>query len=205
MYSLLRLFAFAISKTLWRLSYSGKENIPKSLASGLIVSGNHQTYMDPVWIAIPIKSKKIRFLAWDRAFNWRFIGRLMRYMGAVPVNTRTGRSTDAWRAAREALGEGNAVMIFPEGEREFADGKLLPFKQGAVRLALESGVPILPVTVKGANKVWPQGMRYPRTGKVRIVFHPLMEFTPPKNGGDRHEQLKRAEDELRAVIESAMD
>lgn len=203
-YAFLRLIAIVVCRTLWRLKHSGLEHIPEQLTSGLVIAANHQTYIDPVWVAIPIKSKRIRYLAWDEAFNWRFIGWLMRYLGAVPVNTRSGRSTDSWRTARETLDEGNAVMIFPEGEREFGDGKLLPFKQGAVRLALESHVPILPVTVKCGNDVWPQGLKYPKLGRVEIVYHPLMKVPPVPAGSDRHEHVKNVEEELKRIIRSAM-
>ena len=48
------------------------------------------------------------------------------------------------------------------------------FKAGAVRLALEAQVPILPVTIKGGNRVWPQGWRFPRPGKVVVTYHPLL-------------------------------
>ncbi|MBK7513222.1 MAG: 1-acyl-sn-glycerol-3-phosphate acyltransferase [Chloracidobacterium sp.] len=51
-------------------------------------------------------------------------------------------------------------MIFSEGAREFADGKMLPFKNGAVRLALQAGVPILPVTVSGGSRIWPRSRKY---------------------------------------------
>lgn len=202
-YALLRAVALATSKIAWRLRFQGAENIPVG-DGAFIISGNHQTYIDPVWIAIPIK-KKIRFLAWDKAFTWPVVGRLVRYLGSVPVDTRSGRNTDAWRSAREALKKGNAVMIFPEGEREFADGKLLPFKPGAIRLALEADVPILPVTVKGANKVWPQGMKYPRPGRVEIIFHPVMRFERVAPGADRQEHVRRCEVWLKEVIASAMD
>lgn len=204
-YGILRAIAIAISKTVWRLKHSGTQNIPLHLASGYVIAANHQTYIDPVWIAIPIKSKKIRYLAWDEAFKWRFVGGLMRYLGAVPVNTRSGRSTESWRVARRTLDEGMAVMIFPEGGREFPDGKFLPFKPGAIRLALEANVPILPVTVRGANRVWPQGFKYPKPGRVEIVYHPLMYLGEAPTGKELHEFVRQSEESLKEIIASAAD
>lgn len=202
-YEVLKAIAIAVSKVAWRLKHTGTGNIPYN-SRGFVIAANHQTYIDPVWIAIPVK-QQILFLAWDQAFSWPLIGRLIRYLGSAPVNTTSGRSTQSWRAARDTLSEGNAVMIFPEGEREFEDGAFLPFKPGAIRLALEADVPILPVTVKGANRVWPQGWRYPRPGRVEIVYHPLLNLGAVPPGKDRHEFVAQSEERLREIIASALD
>ena len=189
---------------MWRISFVGTENIPNQDGRGLIVAGNHQTYLDPVWVSIPLKMQ-VRYLAWDMAFRWPVLGSLMRYLGAVPVNTRSGRSTESWREARMALAQGAAVMIFPEGAREFGDGAPMPFKSGAARLAIESGVPILPFAVRGANRVWAQGMKYPRRGTVEIEFLPVLEFGPCPEGVDRRAFVRICSEKLESTIVSKMD
>ena len=69
------------------------------------------------------------------------------------------------------------MIIFPEGEREFADGKLLPFKQGAARLAVQAGVGILPVTISGGDRIWPQGQKYPKIFRRAVItYHPTIEI-----------------------------
>jgi 1-acyl-sn-glycerol-3-phosphate acyltransferase len=70
--------------------------------------------------------------------------------------------------------DGGAVVIFPEGGRGNADGSMRKFKPGAVRMALEAGIPILPVTIRGGHRVWPMGIRFPRVGRVEVIFHPLV-------------------------------
>lgn len=170
-----RLTVFVMSKILWRLEYIGKENIPQNSKRGLLIVANHQTYFDPFWIAVPVK-RKLRFMAWDAAFQWFLIGRLIRYLGAFPVNLERG-SLQSYRQAVKFLRAGANLFIFPEGAREFSDGKLLAFKSGAVKIALQADVPILPVTVSGANKIWAQDMKFPRPGKVKIIFHPLIKVT----------------------------
>ncbi len=67
-------------------------------------------------------------------------------------------------------------MVFPEAAREFADGKLLPFKSGAAKLALQANVPVLPVTIRGANRVWAREMKFPRFGKIEVVYHPVLNL-----------------------------
>ena len=97
-------------------------------------------------------------------------------------------------------------MIFPEGAREFADGKLLKFKTGAVRMAIEAGVPILPVTLRGANKVWAREMKFPRPfRKIEVIFHPLFHVPPPtEEVADLREYARPITEELKAIIEKEL-
>ena len=94
-------------------------------------------------------------------------------------------------------------MIFPEGGRSTSSGSLERFKAGAVRLALEADVPILPVTIKGGNRIWPRGWRLPRTGKVVITYHPLYhaEQSPEE---ETRACAKRESERLAQVIASAL-
>jgi 1-acyl-sn-glycerol-3-phosphate acyltransferase len=177
---LCKLIGFCISKIFWRIRFSGTENIPKDMPGGLIVAANHQTYIDPVWICLKI-NRKVRFMAWDRAFDWFIIGRLIRYLGAFPVGLNRRGYVQASRKALQVLKDGATLIIFPEGEREFSDGNLLPFKLGAVRLAMEANVPILPVSIRGGNKIWAQDIRFPRFNKVEIIYHPLLKIEPSEN------------------------
>ena len=70
-------------------------------------------------------------------------------------------------------------MIFPEGGRGNPDGSTKKFKAGAVRMALEAGVPILPVTIRGGERVWPSTHRLPRLGcQIEITYHPPIHVAP---------------------------
>lgn len=198
----IRYFGLAISKILWRIKFRGTENIPQNRSGGLLVVPNHQTYFDPFWICIPIH-RKYRFMAWDKAFEWFLIGDAIRYLGAFPVNLERG-GRDTLKQALKALRAGATVMIFPEGEREFSDGRMLEFKNGAVKIAMQTGVPILPVTVRGGNRVWAQDMNFPRLGKVEIFYHPVMEIAPPAPDADEREHTAKLTDELERIIRSKM-
>ena len=120
--------------------------------------------------------RDIRYLAWDRAFEWPVVGWLIGRLGAVPVKLDRGGTLSSLRVAIKVLKSGASLMVFPEGSREFSDGKFLPFKSGAAHLARKTGCHILPVTINGGNRVWPRGNRFPRPGKVDIYFHPTIEF-----------------------------
>jgi 1-acyl-sn-glycerol-3-phosphate acyltransferase len=199
---IVRLTALVISKVFWRIEYIGKENIPRNSERGLLVAANHQTYFDPFWISIPVK-RKLRFMAWDVAFDWFLVGSLIRYLGAFPVNLERG-SLSSYRQAIKVLRSGANLFIFPEGSREFSDGKLLSFKTGAVKIALQANVPILPVTVRGANRIWSRDMKYPHLGKVKIIFHPLIEVTKPA-GKDEEKYIETLNDQLVKTIESSLN
>lgn len=164
----------AVSQLLWRISLRGVENIPTT--GGLIVAANHQTYLDPFWISIPIR-RPIRFLAWSEAFKVPLLGRAILWLGAWPLVIERGNPT-AYRRSLQWLARGGVVTLFPEGERAYADGVGTRFKAGAARLALEAGVPILPVTIRGGNRVWPRGQILPRLGRIEIVYHKPRRLAP---------------------------
>lgn len=198
-----RYFSLAVSKILWRIKYHNKENIPQNLKSGLIIVSNHQTYIDPFWICAPMK-RKFRFMAWDKAFDWFLIGWIIKYLGSFPVDTKRGTTKSVLRESLTALNEGATLMIFPEGAREFPDGKMLEFKTGAIRIAMEAGVPVLPVTVRGANRVWSQTMKYPRFPKVEIFYHPLFEVPKPTEKEDLREHLEKLTAQIVEIIGSKL-
>ncbi len=157
-------------RVLFKIEFFGVENIPPSGAC--IITPNHLTYFDPIWITIPIV-RRVYYMAWDKPFQIPGLGMLMRSFGAFPVNLEAIDSA-AQREAREILRTGLALVIFPEGGRT-KTGKLMPFKMGAFRFALTHGVPIVPVTIEGAERVWPVGQMLPRTGKVAITYHPPID------------------------------
>ena len=155
------------------LELRGTEHIPP--AGAVLITPNHQTYADPPLVSIPIR-RPVYYMAWNRLFAVPLFGWLIRRLRAFPVEIE---SSDP-RAAREAvrlLQAGEAVMIFPEGERT-TDGRVGRFKPGAFRLAVSLGVPVLPVTIVGGHEAWPPGRMLPRPGRITITYHPLQRADP---------------------------
>lgn len=174
---MLRLIGYSISKIFWFIRYEGRENIPPNNSPPFLIVGNHQTYIDPVWICLPMR-RRLRYMAFAPAFEWRFIGPLIRYLGAFPVSLDEKASIGAIKESVRTLRDGAVLTIFPEGAREFADGELLEFKTGAVRIAMQAKVPVLPVTVSGGNRIWPQKQKYPKLfRRVTVTYHPLIELS----------------------------
>lgn len=169
-----RAIAYLISRPLWFITFEGTENIPSRASGPLIIASNHQTYIDPVWICIPIR-RRFRFMAYDQAFRWPWIGPLIRFLGAFPVRHPVDVNPGAVKNSLRALRNGESLVIFPEGAREFADGEIRDFKHGAAMLAGRSGIPVLPVTILGGNRIWPQGQKWPCIfRRVRIRYHPVL-------------------------------
>jgi 1-acyl-sn-glycerol-3-phosphate acyltransferase len=189
-----------LSRVLWRIRWRHIEHIPAT--GGLIVAGNHQTYIDPFWIGSVIK-RPIRFLAWDAAFDWPVVGPMLRLLGAWPLNLE-GNDPAPIRFSLQWVREGGAVVLFPEGGRGNPDGSMKKFKGGAVRMALEAGVPILPVTIRGAERVWPTTLRIPRVGhRVEVIYHPLFIIEQRENEGVR-ECARRESERLAEIVRSAL-
>lgn len=190
----------AVSRVCWSLEFKGVENIPRH--GGLIVASNHQSYGDPAWLALAIE-RPIRFLAWSEAFSWPVVGKAIQLLGAWPLQLE-GSDPKAIRRSLTWLRDGGAVVIFPEGGRGLPDGSMVRMKGGAVRMALEAGVPILPVTIRGANRVWPANQKVPRTGKVEIIYHPI--FQPHQLPNEETRACARREtDRLAKIIGSALN
>lgn len=189
----------AFSRVLWKIEFVGVENVPAT--GGVVIAANHQTYIDPFWLSLQIK-RPIRYLAWSAAFSWPVVGRCLTWLGAWPLALE-GSDPAAIRRSLQWLRDGGAVVIFPEGGRSTSTGELERFKAGAVRLALEANVPILPVTIKGGNRIWPRGWRVPHLGKVVVTYHPLYHPVPPPEEETRA-FARRESERLAKVIQSAL-
>ena len=196
---LLRPVIWLISRVFWKLEHIGVENIPKDGA--VIIAANHQSYLDPFWLSLPVK-RPLRYLAWSVALNWPVLGRMVRSLGAWPLHVE-GSDPAAIRRTLHWLRNGGAIVIFPEGARGNPDGSMVRFKGGAIRMALEAGVPILPVTIRGANRVWPSGRRLPGLGKVDVIFHPIYEVNQHEDEETRA-CARRETDILAGIIGSAL-
>ncbi len=188
--------AYVISKSCWFIRFTGKDNIPPAADGAVLIASNHQTYIDPVWICIPMQ-RRFRFMAYDRAFEWKFLGPLIKYLGSFPVKHPIDTSKRLFKESIRSLNDGSTLVIFPEGARGFESGEFFEFKSGAMHIALRAGVPVLPVTIRGGNHIWPQGRKYPRLfRRVEIIYHPLLLV-------DETQDAEYWTDRLREIIEAS--
>ncbi|MFN0108716.1 MAG: lysophospholipid acyltransferase family protein [Blastocatellia bacterium] len=164
-------------RVLFAVEYHGLENIPERGA--VIIAGNHPSYLDPVLVMLPVK-RKIRFMAWDALFKVPVLGQLIRAMGSFPVDIRKGKGESAFREAVKVLDSGDALGIFPEGQRS-EQGPMGELRTGVARLAIETGAAIIPVTIGGAYRAWPKWKLLPKPAKIIVKYHPPIQL----NDADR--------------------
>ncbi|RMI29104.1 lysophospholipid acyltransferase family protein [Nocardia stercoris] len=162
-----------------RPEVEGVEHIP---ADGpAILAGNHLSFTD--WLFTPLLSpRRITYLAKSEYFTTPGVkGRLQKFFfagtGQYPID-RSGASAaeDALNTARKLLAEGRLVGLYPEGTRS-PDGRLYKGKTGVARLALETGVPVIPVALIGTNEVCPPGPFRWRRKKVIVKFGKPIDFS----------------------------
>jgi 1-acyl-sn-glycerol-3-phosphate acyltransferase len=158
-----------ICRVIFRTTFNGVENVPKD--GPCVITPNHVTYADPIWITIPIK-RRVYYMTWDKIFDIPILGAVARTFGAFPVKLE-GVDLSAQREAIDLVNSGKALVIFPEGGRS-KTGALMPYKQGAFRLALTHGVPIIPVAIEGGYQIWPVGRWIPRPGRVTVTYFPAV-------------------------------
>jgi 1-acyl-sn-glycerol-3-phosphate acyltransferase len=168
--------SYVLRHWMWRLvsAVSGGLTVTGKwrVSGGCIVVANHSSHADTAVLlaALPPKAKPVFGAAADYWFDVpvrRFIATSL--AGVLPVRRTGGGSYDALlAAARPALKAGRTVVIYPEGTRS-TDGSIGEFRSGALRLARECGVPIVPVALTGTADVLPKGGRWsPAPMQVRI-------------------------------------
>jgi len=137
---------------------------------------NHQSNVD-IWALIAVLPKRTRFVAKQSLFKIPILGWALRVSDFVPIDR--GNRARAIRSLKEAATKirgGRPVVLFAEGTRSAGD-KLAPFKKGPFHLALEAGVPIVPVAIRGSGKVMPpQGLAV-KSGPVRVRFCEPIDVT----------------------------
>jgi 1-acyl-sn-glycerol-3-phosphate acyltransferase len=132
-----------------------------------IFAANHQSQFDILALQ-GFLGIDFRWLAKKELFTVPIWGTAMRRAGYIPIDRSHGRQAikSLDRAAKK-IAKGTSVIIFPEGTRS-KDGKLQKFKSGAMRLAIKSGVPLVPVAITGTYKILPKGRLLVRSGQVTI-------------------------------------
>ena len=147
-----RLLTQFICLLAFRVRIFGQNNVPRT--GGLLVVSNHQSYLDPVLLALGV-ARPVSYMARRSLFRNRWFGWLISALNTFPV-TRGGRDTGALREAVNRLKAGGCLVVFPEGTRT-PDGMIGELKSGLLTIAGRAEVPIVPVVIEGAFRAWPRG------------------------------------------------
>jgi 1-acyl-sn-glycerol-3-phosphate acyltransferase len=162
-----------------------------------IFMSNHVSNLDPP-ITVPLIPRRSSVLVKAELFKVPILGRSMRMGSLIPVDRHNrDAGIESVRIAKQVVQEqGLNMVIYVEGKRSF-DGKLLPFKKGPFYLAVECGVPVVPMTILGTHYAMPKARFAIKPGLVKVIFHPPIE---PKDFGSRDCLMEK----VRAVIDSGL-
>jgi 1-acyl-sn-glycerol-3-phosphate acyltransferase len=190
-----------IARTVWKyfgggVDVRGLDRIPPR--GPFLVVANHESFLETMLIPAVIP-RPIQAMAKSTQFNVPFFGWLMAQVFAFPVR-RFEIDPQTVRYVLRRFSEGYGAVIYPEGERTW-DGELQPLRLGVVRLALKTGVPVIPARVEGAFHAWPRWSKAPQRRGITITFGEPVPLPPTRTRADREARLDEAVQLIRTAIE----
>jgi 1-acyl-sn-glycerol-3-phosphate acyltransferase len=182
---------------LWKFHVEGEAPADVD-ARPYVVVANHESLADPFLLSwLPWD---MRWVAKRELFEIPLIGLVFKFSGDIPlVRGESGSIKSTMAACRESLDNGMSIMMFPEGTRS-KNGQLLSFKDGAFRLAIEAGVPILPVAIVGTKDCLQKGSK--RLGMANAVARVLPVISTE---GATLDDVASIRERARASIQAAVD
>jgi len=167
-YFVVAALSWPVLKTVFRHRAAGADNVPRQ--GGLVLAANHSSNFDPWPLGIPLFPRRfLRFMAKSELF-WFPLGRIITAGGAFPVR-RGERDDEAIATAVALCRAGHAVVMFPEGTRRqkgLRKKREARWHTGAARIALESGVPLVPAGITGTDRI-------ARFAPLRVRYGPAVE------------------------------
>jgi len=199
LYSILKSILEPTLGVLFRPEVEGLEHIPET--GPAIIASNHLSFSDSIFMPLVVP-RRVTFLAKSEYFTGKGVkGRatatFFRALGQVPVDRSGGRAgEEALTTGLRVLSEGELLAIYPEGTRS-PDGRLYRGRTGIARLALESGVPVIPVAMINTDKIQPPGKVLPKIMRVGVKFGTPLNF-------DRYAGMSQDRFVLRSITDEIM-
>lgn len=187
-----------------QLRVEGGEHLAALVTQPAVVVCNHESLFDPA-VLMRAAPSPIRFVVKAEVRRAPIFGRALEAMGHVFVARRGGGGEDersALEEAARAVASGRSVVVFPEGTRS-PSGELLPFREGAFRLAVEAGVPVLPCAVGGTREILPKRGGWQRSGDVALVVGEPIEPGAFRDASGVAELTQRAREQVLELRERA--
>ena len=161
-------FCRFLFRVYFRLYHRGRilnsDRLPDTGA--FILAGNHMSFLDPPFFGLCCRREAF-YMARDSLFRHPVANWILRSWNCVPLK-REGGDIGAMRTVLRMLGEGKAVLMFPEGTRS-RDGQLQEARAGIGMIVAKAGVPVVPMRIFGTEKALPKGASLPRPAKVTVA------------------------------------
>ncbi|MCL9762346.1 1-acyl-sn-glycerol-3-phosphate acyltransferase [Frankia sp. AiPa1] len=197
-YWVLKVILTPVLRVVWRPWVEGAEHIP---AEGpAILAGNHLSFLDHFFLPLVVP-RRVTFLAKSDYFTQAGVkGWFKRVFfsgaGQIPIDRSGGRASEgALRSGVRVLRAGRLLGIYPEGTRS-PDGRLYRGKIGVARMALEAGVPVIPVAMIGTFEAQPPGKLIPRACRVGMRVGPPLDFSRYAEMADDRFVLRSVTDQI---------
>ncbi len=160
-------------KIVFSLKVEGREHMVQAGEGGTIIAANHQSFLDPPFIAAAYKGE-IHFLARDTLFTGLF-GKLIASVNAVPIN-QSGADLASLKTIIKEVKKGNRVLVFPEGTRS-PDGELQSAAAGIGMIVAKSKAIVQPIYIDGAYDAWSRHQKRPSRAPITITFGERLDFS----------------------------
>jgi len=189
------------TRVVTRMRVEGRENVPKT--GGFVLAPVHRSYMDTP-ITAAVTRRRMRYMAKDSMWKTPWVGWLISSVGGFPVSRGT-TDIEALRRCFLLLGQGEPIVMYPEGERK--SGPIVqPLFEGAAYVAVRGNVPIIPVGIGGSESLMPKGAKMIHPHKVRVIIGtPIYPNVSSANGRAPRSEIKRLTAELHEELQRLFD
>lgn len=191
LWRVLQAFCRIVTTLMFDLKVYGRHHVPAK--GGALLVANHQSYLDPVLVAVRLY-RPVSFLAKSELFENPYFGWLIRALHAFPVRLGEG-DVGAMRETIRRVQEGHILNIYPEGSRS-EDGEIDKLQPGISLVVRRADVPIVPVVIDGAFKAWPRHRAMFRAAPVWVMYGPPLRL----NGLKGREVVDLIEQTLRRMM-----
>ncbi len=178
LYRFLKICGNIFSRAFFNIAAYGIENIPRR--GPVILAANHISWLDPPLVALMVP-RRVDFVSKTTFHKNFFTSLIIKSIGVIPLRQHSGAV--GMISAVKSLKKGRALVIFPEGTRNFSGKSFLPASPGVSLLAEGAGATVVPVYLEGTNKAMPNRAWIFRPRKIRLFYGKPIAFI----GGHRQD------------------